>query len=399
MKLRRSIAAAALVFLALPVGRASAHSGDLANPIFEKMTPTAPGVDVQVAYSAEYELLVSNRSQTPISFLADTGEAFLRIGPTGVEGNFVSPTFYDSNVPEGLSSYPDQARPGPEVPPVWRRLSVQPNWGWYDHRLHPAGQVIPPDVLKRGKVAVLGRWAIPFRLGDAAGPAGQIEGRFQYDPPQGSYAAVQKSSPTPADKVKIQVVSGRTIPAVFVENLSPDPLVVLGRDGEPFARVGPTVTEVNTKSPTWAAIEQADGKEPSDTADAAAPPAWQQVSSTPRWSWLELRAAAPKADPPAAIVDRGKTTTVKTWSIPYLIGDRRQTLDGETRWVPIAELRRQAADPLGTAAGGGGRGGSKAGRWATLAGAAAVLGAGGWLVTSIVRKRNRSAAKGESWTS
>jgi hypothetical protein len=185
-----------------------------------------------------------------------------------------------------------------------------------------------------------------------------------------------------------------------VKNLSPDPLVILGRDGEPFARIGPKggVTEVNAKSPTWAEVQQADGKDPSDPADSTAPPVWRQVADSPQWSWLEFRAAAPKTDPPAAIVKRGKTVTVKTWSIPYLIGDRRQTLDGITQWVPIGELRRRAADPLG-AAGGGGGGHSKAGLYAALAGAAAVLGAGGWLVTSILRNRNRSAAKGEPWTS
>ncbi|HEY4409090.1 MAG TPA: hypothetical protein VGO87_04360, partial [Acidimicrobiia bacterium] len=279
---------------------------------------------------------------------------------------------------------------------------VQPNWGWYDHRLHPAGQVVPPEVLKAAKLAVLGRWTIPFRLGDAPGQPGQLEGRFEYNPPRGSYTAVQKSSPTPAEGLKMQVVPG-TVPAVFVENLTAEPVVILGKEGEPFARIGPKdgVSEVNAKSPTWVEVQQADGRDPSDPADATAPPAWRQVADSPRWSWLELRAANPKNDPPAAVVDRGKTVTVKTWSIPYLLGDRRQTLDGETRWVPIAELRRQAADPRGLAGRAGGSGGehSKTGLYAALALAAAVLGVGGWLVGSKVRNRNRLAAKGEPWTS
>jgi hypothetical protein len=213
---------------------------------------------------------------------------------------------------------------------------------------------------------------------------------------------VQKSSPTPADGLKMQVVPG-TVPAVFVENLTAQPVVILGKEGEPFARIGPKdgFSEVNAKSPTWVEVQQADGKDPSDPADATAPPAWRQVADSPRWSWLELRAANPKNDPPAAVVDRGKTVTVKTWSIPYLLGDRRQTLDGETRWVPIAELRRQAADPRGLAGRAGGSGGehSKTGLYAALALAAAVLGVGGWLVGSKVRNRNRLAAKGEPWTS
>ena len=401
LRVRRAGAAlVALVLLALPGPLASAHSGDLATPIFEQMSPTAPGIDVQIAYSANYEVLVTNRSQEIITFLADSGEPFLRIGPKGVAGNFASPTFYDSNVPEGGSALPPQAKPGAEVPPIWRTVSVQPSWGWYDHRLHPAGQIVPPEVIKADKVAVLGRWTIPFKLGEAAGPSGALEGRFEYDPPRGSYAAVQKSSQTPATGLKIQVVSGRTVPAVFVENLTSDPVVILGQDGEPFARIGPKVSEVNGKSPTWAAIQQASGKNPSDTADVAAPPAWQEVADTPRWSWLEFRAAAPKADPPAAVVDQGKTVTVKEWSIPYLIGDRRQTLTGVTQWVPIAELRRQAANPAAGLGGTGGSGGhSKTGLLIALAATVAVLGAAAWLVTSILRNRNGSAGKGEPWTS
>ena len=404
----RAVAAAlvALALLGLLAGPASAHSGDLATPIFERMTPTAPGIDVQIAYSANFELLITNRSPQVITFLADSGEPFLQVGPKGVAGNLASPTFYDSNVPEGLGSYPPQARPGPEVPPVWRTLSVQPSWGWYDHRLHPAGQVVPPEVLKADKVAVLGRWTIPFRLGDAGQPgqpgqSGQLEGRFEYDPPRGAYTPVQKSSPTPADGLKIQVVPGRTVPAVFIENLTADPVVILGRDGEPFARIGPKDggAEVNAKSPTWAEIQQANGKTPSDPADPSAPPVWQPVADSPRWSWLEFRAASPKADPPAAVVDRGKTITVKEWSIPYLIGNRRQTLDGITRWVPIAELRRQAANPNFLTGTGGGGGHSRTGLLIALAATGAALGAGGWLVTSRVRNRNRSTAKGEPWTS
>ena len=117
------------------------------------------------------------------------------------------------------------------------------------------------------------------------------------------------------------------------------------------------------------------------------------MADAPRWSWLDFRAAAPKADPPQAVVDRGKTVTVKEWAIPYLVGDRRHTVEGVTQWVPIAELRRQAADPTGSS-----RHSSKTGLFVALA-AVAVLAAGGWLVTSILRNRSRSAAKGEPWTS
>jgi hypothetical protein len=388
--------AAAALALGLPAAPAWAHSGDgLAQPVVDQVSPLPPGITVQVAYSVNYELLVGDRTAQAITFLADSGEPFLRIGPAGVEGNFASPTFYASNAPEGLSRFPDQAKPGPDVPPDWRKISAQPEWGWYDHRLHPTVSYVPPAIIRAAKPAVLGPWRIPFRVGDGAGQPGEVKGRFEFRPPTGSYTMVQQSSPSPADGVKIQVVPSATVPAVFVENLGPETVLVLGRDGEPFARIGPKITEVNLKSPTWAEIEQARGHDPPAEADSAAAPQWQAVSDTPRWSWPEFRAAAPGADPPAAVVKAGRAVTVKTWSIPYLIADRRAAVAGVTRWVPIAALRRQAAG----ASGGSGGGGRPLPAYAALAAAAAGLAAGGWLLTSKVRSRSRTAAKGEPWTS
>jgi len=388
------IAVAAALAVGPAAAPASAHSGDgLTQPVLDQVSPLPPGITVQVAYSVNYELLVGNPTPQAITFLADSGEPFLRIGPAGVEGNFASPTFYASNAPEGLSQFPPEAKPGSEVTPVWRKISAQPEWGWYDHRLHPTVTYVPPAIIRAGKPAVLGTWRIPFRTGDGPGQPGEVKGRFEFRPPTGSYTMVQQSAANPAEGVKIQVLPSATVPAVFVENLRPDPVVILGRDGEPFARIGPKITEVNLRSPTWAEM-QALGHDPPAEADSAAPPQWHQVADTPRWSWPELRAAAPKADPPAAVVKAGKAVTVRNWSIPYLIADRRASVAGVTRWVPIADLRRQAAGGPG----GSGGDGRPLGLYAALA-AAAALGGGGWLVTSKVRSRSRTAVKGEPWTS
>ncbi|HEV3364567.1 MAG TPA: hypothetical protein VG795_10615 [Acidimicrobiia bacterium] len=342
------------------------------------MSPTVAGVTVEVAYSANYQFVVSNTSPQPLTFLADSGEPFLEIGPDGVRGNFASPTFFDSNVPGGREAFPPHAKPGPDVAPIWRRLSKQPSWGWYDHRLHPVESFVPPEIVKAKKVAVLGRWRVPIRYGDQAG---EIQGRFEYRPPLGSYGMVQKSPQQPAPGVTVQVVSASVVPAIFVKNESATPVVVLGGQGEPFARIGPQggVSEVNLKSPTWSALQQALGKDPSDEADPAAAPKWQQVAPTPAWNWLEFRAAAPKSDPPQAVIDRGKTVTVKTWSIPYLIGEQRGAIEGITEWVPIAELQKRVA-------GGAERDvGFDLALYGGAALAAAVLAAGIWLVTSKVR--------------
>jgi hypothetical protein len=378
-RLLAACAAALAGLVVLPAPSASGHAGDgLSQPIFETMSPTVPGVTVEVAYSANYQLIVANTSNQPVTFLADSGEPFLEIGPDGVRGNFASPTFFDSNVPEGRDTFPPQAKPGPDVAPIWRKLSRQPNWGWYDHRLHPAESYVAPEIRQAKKVAVLGRWNIPLRVGDQAG---ELQGRFEYRPPLGSYTMVQKSPQQPAPGVTIQVASASVVPAVFVKNESSTPIVVLGRANEPFARIGPKggVAEVNVKSPTWAETQQALGKDPSDEADPAAAPKWQQVAPTPAWNWLEFRAAAPKSDPPQAVIDRGETVTVKTWSIPYLIGEQRGAIEGITEWVPIAELQKRVA---------GGAEQDEGFDLALYGGAAlaaAILAAGIWLVTSKVR--------------
>ena len=101
-----------------------------------------------------------------------------------------------------------------------------------------------------------------------------------------------------------------------------------------------------------------------------------------RWSWLEFRAAAPRTDPPQAVIDRGRTVTVKTWSVPYLIGQRKGAVEGTVEFVPMAELRRQAT---GGATGGGSRTAGYAGAGIAVAG----LAFGGWFLRT---RRHRSAS-------
>jgi hypothetical protein len=344
---------------------ARGHGGEqLAEPILEHVSPAVAGVKIEVAHSVNYQFVARNDSGQTITFLAETGEEYLRIGPAGVEGNLASPAFYDSNDPQGATQFPERAKPGPDVTPIWRRT---------------ADPVLTPEVVRANKVAVVGRWAVPIRLGDQPG---EVAGRFEFRPLTGTYTMVQTSPVTPAEGVKIQVVPASRVPAVFVENVSSQPIVVLGKDDEPFARIGPAVSEVNVKSPTWVEVQQARGKDPSDEADATAEPKWQQVADTPRWTWLEFRAAAPHTDPPRAIVESDRATTVRTWSIPYLVGGERRTIDGITEFVPLAVARERA---------GGGRSepddGSDLPLYGGVALAAAVLGGGGWLVTSNLRNR------------
>jgi hypothetical protein len=253
---------ALVLSLALPVltaPAAGAHEGDqLAPPIVEKIEPDIRGLEVEVVFSANYQFLVTNSTPTELTILADSGEPFIRIGPEGVFGNLKSKSWYDSNVPEGLNRYPKQAEAGPDVVPEWRKVAVEPSWGWYDHRLHPVERYVTPEVQRSLDPVKLGDWKVPIRFGDRTG---DIRGRFEYKPILGTYESILKSPKAPAEGVKIQVVSSRTVPAIFLENTSPRTVTVLGDDGEPFIRIGPAV-EVNVRSPTWVAIEQGQGQDP-----------------------------------------------------------------------------------------------------------------------------------------
>jgi hypothetical protein len=336
----RLVLALGLALACLTTPPAGAHGGDnLARPIVERVTPDVPGLEVQVTYSANYQFLLKNPSPTELTVMADSGEPFIRIGPEGVFGNYRSPSWYNSNVPDGLQKFPDQAKPGADVPPEWRKVAREPSWGWYDHRLHPVERYVPKKVQDAGKVATLGHWKVPIRYGTETGG---IQGRFEYKPSLGTYRQVLKSPENITDGVKVQVISVRTVPAMYLENTSSTPVVVLGKENEPFVRIGPKA-EVNLTSPSYVEMLQAQGLTPTMPADAAAPPTWQEKQSTPRWSWLEFRARSPQKEPKKEIAQRDTPTTVDTWKVPVLIGSKRTDIEGITEFVPIARLRAEAS--------------------------------------------------------
>jgi hypothetical protein len=324
-----------------------AHTGDLlARPIFEEIDPEIPGLEVQIVYTANYQFLITNPTPTELTVLAATGEPFIRIGPDGAFGNFNSPAWYNSNVPDGLLPHqiPKRAKPGADVEPDWAKVSKDPSWGWYDHRLHPVERYLQKEVLESTEPVNLGPWDVPVRYGDQES---KIKGRFEYKPQLGTYESVLRSDAKPAEGVTVQVVSAQ-VPAIFLQNTSPQTVTVLGAEGEPFVRIGPNV-EVNLHSPSYIQMQQAISKTAESAedvgkvqADAESPPNWQHVQKSPQWRWLEFRAAPPPGDPPKELAQRQDPTTVKTWKVPLLIGDSRTEITGITQFVPIANVRERA---------------------------------------------------------
>ena len=359
MKLTRVRAAAlgaALITLGLvAVPGVSAHTGASEfTPVIEEITPQVDGLDITVAYSVNYQFVVENTTDKEFTVFAGSGEPFLRIGPEGVFGNFASPTWYDARAPEGLETVPEGARPGADVPPEWRQVSRQPSYGWFDHRLHPAGseKFVSDEVRQSKKTVIVGEpWEVLTRYGDVEG---RISGRFEFQPVLGTYRSVLRSSTSPAEGVTVQVSPSSTrtgVPAMFVDNASAQTVTVLGEAGEPFLRLS-KVAEVNTHSPTWHAIVEAQGRtvEEDTLADPEAAPAWKEVQGSPKWGWPELRAAPPVTNPSEEVAEADQPTTVKRWTIPLLVGDERRDIDGVTEFVPTGVAAAgQVDEPEGEA--------------------------------------------------
>ncbi len=341
------VLAALLALVTGPTVPAEAHTGDnLSRPVFEKIDPDIPGMDVEVVYTANYQFLVANPTPTELVVLAVTGEPFIRIGPDGAFGNFNSPSWYNSNVPDGLlpNQIPKRAKEGPDVTPDWVKVSKDPSWGWYDHRLHPVERYVDKRVQQSRVPVTLEHWEVPVKYGDK--PA-KIKGRIEYKPQLGTYEAVLRSPEKPAADVTVAVVSAQ-VPAIYLQNNSPQTVTVLGAKNEPFVRIGPTV-EVNLHSPSYIQMQQAIAKtaEASEEvgqqeANAESAPNWQEVQKSPQWRWLEFRAAPPPGDPPKELTEREDPTTVKTWKVPIMIGETQTEISGITQFVPIAKIQERA---------------------------------------------------------
>jgi hypothetical protein len=316
--------------------------------VLESVIPAPPaGVTVSVARSViASEMLVENRTAQEVEVLSAAGRPFLRIGPQGVLGDLDTPEWYQSNNPYGTAAVPPAAQV-PGAPPRWGRVSHEPAWGWFEHRMHPAPSLDLPSPPASG-VQTISRWIVPVRYG---AQDLRVLGRVEYVTFRGQYSAALTSSASPFDGVHVAVVPGR-MPALYLANSGAEPVVVLGRGGEPFLRVGPGGTEVNLHSPTWVDNLLAKGISPTVEADATAAPQWEQVHQEPRMAWLETRGFYPQEIPPADVVSRGRPTVVVRWSIPLVRGAARRSLTGETTYVPTVRPASTgaAADDAGSLA-------------------------------------------------
>lgn len=129
--------------------------------------PDVEGLSWRLYPTAEY-LGLTNSSDQTVTIFGYEGEPYLRIGPEGVEENLASPTRYLNQRRNGDVALPPRADAAAE--PDWERVSGDPRFVWFDHRVHR----MPDDVRPDGAV-----WTVPFAVGETRY---ELTGALRYAP-------------------------------------------------------------------------------------------------------------------------------------------------------------------------------------------------------------------------
>jgi hypothetical protein len=341
------LAVAALVLGATAAPSALAHSGGDPNleTLARDTVPHLDGVRVGVVSSLATEVTVANRGRGPVEVLDGHGRPFLRIGPRGTEADVAAPAWYRSNGPAGAVSVSPRIRE--DAPPVWRRVSRRASWAFFDSRV-PEVQGVDPKVRAAGELKRLRSWSIPLRQGRVRS---RIAGEVQYRPVLGGPVAKLTGGAQVAPGVAMALVDGKA-PALFLQSSGRETVMVQGRDGEPFAQIGPRGTRVNLRSPTHAADAAAQGQKAGAPSDADAPPLWRHVSAQPSYEWIDPRTSYDGGVPPREVLAAPGPSRLRGFTVPLKVGSQMAKATGTISWVPAPGARKALASE--TARGGGG---------------------------------------------
>lgn len=333
----RRVAVLAVLAVALVAAPARGHqTSSSITPVVDGFTPDVDGVRVEVRASQDATLLaLLPEADTVVEVLDAAGRAWARVSSTTVEVDVSSPAFQaatnaDGRVPASL--------PTPEDP--WTVVGRDGAFQWFEHRLHPGALDVPAEVLTSTRAQDVGTWAVPLRVD---GRDVELTGRLRHVPVTGRVEARLLGDGRLTPDVSVEVAPG-PVPVLFLRNEGATPVTVLGRDGAPYAVVGPQGVTVNLASATRAEQRLADG------AIDAAPGVvtLERVSATPGHAWLETRAALPGVLPDEEVRAAGRTVELFAWSVPVEIGDELTSIDGVTVWVPFTDAGTDGGGGLPT---------------------------------------------------
>ena len=325
MPARLRVLTAALMAVAVFPLQAGAHSytDPALRTVYDGLQPSPlpSGVEVAVVPSVVDELLLSNRTSTPLEVLALGGEPFLRISRTGVEANLASPDWYSTGTPEGGPvPPPDVQRDKGTGAPRWARVSTVGAWSEFDSRLHPPA-VATPELRKADKDAALAVWRIPLRYGSVMTAA---TGHVLFSPIRGAFTVAVGAAP---EGVTATALQGE-LPGLFLRAPAGQETVVRGRDGLPFLRFRDGVVQASTSSQSYREDQAARGRAPEPAGR------WIQVGSGLTYSWLDGRLRYPSDVPPQDVLARTSASVVGHWTVPVTVVGMAGELTGTISWVP-----------------------------------------------------------------
>jgi hypothetical protein len=121
-----------------------------------------------------------------------------------------------------------------------------------------------------------------------------------------------------------------------IENGSGTELLVLGYDGEPYLRIGPSGVHRNERSPaSYLNRDRFARSAVPLTADPGAAPRWRRLSPRPVWQWHDHRIQWMGVGPPVQVREAPRQThRIFDWRVPARLGDRPLTVLGRLDYVP-----------------------------------------------------------------
>ena len=118
-------------------------------------------------------------------------------------------------------------------------------------------------------------------------------------------------------------------------NEGDETVIVMGYDGEPYARVEPSgPVSLNLRSPALAQSNDRWGRTPPNgSEDAAAPPHWVEVGSDGQHLWFDRRSHYRGQGIPPQVTDPTQRQKLWDYRIPLRIGNRPATIHGTLYWT------------------------------------------------------------------
>jgi len=120
-----------------------------------------------------------------------------------------------------------------------------------------------------------------------------------------------------------------------------DPLIVAGYEDEPYLKFDSSGVYQNQRSPaTYLNQDRYANIDPPATADASAPPEWQQLSTGRTARWHDHRTHWMSTTPPIQVQrePNRRHLIIERWEIPLTVADRSGLIAGTLTWTPPPPL-------------------------------------------------------------